>query len=208
MTDVLDAIHEDHANMAQMLNALERQLQVFDAGDTPDYDIVRGVVAYCLDYPDLYHHPKEDLVFERLKAVDPDAAAKVGNLPGEHGELAARTRRLQEAVAAVLGDLEVPRGQFDATLREFLDTYRRHMNEEERGFLPAARRALSAETWPRSRPACAGPTIRYSAPPAKTVSPPCAETSSPGPRTRRRTTKRPSAVATAPGAVVDRRSEF
>ncbi len=145
MTDVLDAIHEDHANMAQMLNALERQLQVFDAGDTPDYDIVRGVVAYCLEYPVLYHHPKEDLVFERLKAVDPDAAAEVGDLPGEHGELAAQTRRLQEAVAAVLGDLEVPRGRFDATLREFLDAYRRHMNEEERTFLPAARRALSAE---------------------------------------------------------------
>lgn len=145
MTDVLDAIHEDHTNMAQLLNALERQLHVFDAGDTPDYDIVRGVVAYCLDFPNLYHHPKEDLVFERLQAVDPDAAAKVGDLPGEHGELAARTRRLQEAVAAVLDDLEVPRGRFDAALREFLDAYRRHMKEEERTFLPAARHALSAE---------------------------------------------------------------
>ena len=144
MTDVLDAIHEDHANMAKMLNALERQLAVFDAGETPDYDIVRGVVDYCLDYPDLYHHPKEDLVFERLKAVDPAAAAEVGDLPGEHAELAALTRRLKAAVNAVLGDLEVPRGRFDETLRAFLDTTRRHMNMEERAFLPAARRALSA----------------------------------------------------------------
>ena len=145
MTDILGAIHEDHANMAKMLNALERQLAVFDAGETPDYDIVRGVVDYCLDYPDLYHHPKEDLVFERLKAVDPGAAAEVGNLPGEHAELAALTRRLEVAVNAVLGDLEVPRGRFDETLREFLGATRRHMNMEERAFLPAARRALSAE---------------------------------------------------------------
>ena len=145
MTDVLDTIHEDHANMAQMLNALERQLQVFDAGETPDYDIVQGVVEYCLDYPHLYHHPKEDLVFERLQAVDPEAAAGIGDLPGEHRELAALIQRLKEAVGAVLGDLEVPRGRFDETLREFLDTYRRHMNEEERVFLPAARRALGAD---------------------------------------------------------------
>ncbi len=144
MTDVLDAIHEDHANMAKMLDALERQLQVFDAGETPDYDIVRGVVDYCLDYPDLYHHPKEDLVFERLEAVDPEAAAEVGDLPGEHAELAALTRRLEEAVKAVLGDLEVPRGRFGETLRAFLDATRRHMTMEERAFLPAARRALSA----------------------------------------------------------------
>ncbi len=144
MTDVLDAIHEDHANMAKMLNALERQLQVFDTGETPDYDIVRGVVDYCLDYPDLYHHPKEDLVFERLEAVDPEAAAKVGDLPGAHAELAALAGRFRDAVEAVLGDLEVPRGRFDETLRAFLDAPRRHMALEESAFLPAARRALSA----------------------------------------------------------------
>jgi hemerythrin-like domain-containing protein len=141
----LDAIHEEHANMAKMLDALERQLAVFDAGETPDYDIVRGVVEYCTGYPELYHHPKEDLVFERLKARDPAAAAEVGDLPGEHGELTVQSRRLQEAVAAVLSDLEVPRGPFDETLREFLDAYRRHMEMEERAFLPAARRALSAD---------------------------------------------------------------
>jgi hemerythrin-like domain-containing protein len=145
VTDILDAIHEEHANMAKMLDALERQLAVFDAGETPDYDIVRGVVEYCTGYPELYHHPKEDLVFERLKARDPAAAAEVGDLPGEHGELTVQSRRLQEAVAAVLSDLEVPRGPFDETLREFLDAYRRHMEMEERAFLPAARRALSAD---------------------------------------------------------------
>ena len=144
MTDVLDAIYEDHANMAKMLDALERQLQVFDAGETPDYDIVRGVVDYCLDYPDLYHHPKEDLVFERLEAVDPEAATEVGDLPGEHAELTVLTHRLRDAVEAVLGDLEVPRGRFDETLRAFLDATRRHMALEESAFLPAARRALSA----------------------------------------------------------------
>ena len=53
-------------------------------------------------------------------------------------------RRLEQAVNAVLGDLEVPRGRFDETLRAFLDATRRHMTLEERAFLPAARRALSA----------------------------------------------------------------
>ncbi len=145
MTDILDAIHEEHANMAKLLDALERQLAVFDAGESPDYDIVWGVVEYFSGYPELYHHPKEDLIYERLKAVDPEAAAEVGDLPGEHGELAVLVRRLQKAVTAVLSDLEVPRGRFDETLREFLDVNRRHLDMEERRFLPAARRALSAD---------------------------------------------------------------
>ena len=89
--------------MAKMRDALERQLAVSDAGETPDYDIVRGVVDCCLDDPDLHHHPKEDLVFERLKAVDPEAAAGVGDLSGEHAELAEIDARPDSQVDPLFG---------------------------------------------------------------------------------------------------------
>ncbi len=57
MSDVLDGIHEVHANTAKKRNALDRQLAVFDAGETPDHDIVRGRVDDRIGYPELYHHP-------------------------------------------------------------------------------------------------------------------------------------------------------
>ncbi len=87
--------------MAKLLSALERQLAVFDQGESPDYDIVQGVIDYCLNYPDLYHHPKEDLVLERLQAVDPVAAAGIGDLAAEHQDLANLTRRFAAAVHAM-----------------------------------------------------------------------------------------------------------
>jgi hemerythrin-like domain-containing protein len=147
VTDIIDSLHEDHANLAKLLDALERQLALFDEGETPDYDIVRGVVDYCLNYPDIYHHPKEDLVLERLKAADPMAAAAVGDLAAEHEGLAALTRRFADAIDAILQDIQVPRGPFEDAARQFLETYREHMNKEERVFLPAARRALGAADW-------------------------------------------------------------
>ncbi len=147
MTDIIDSLHEDHANLAKLLDALERQLGLFDEGGTPDYDIVRGVVDYCLDYPDLYHHPKEDLVLEHLKAADPVAAAAIGDLAAEHQDLAALTRRFAGAIDAILQDIQVPRGPFEDAARRFLEAYREHMNKEEREFLPAARRALGAADW-------------------------------------------------------------
>ncbi len=140
--NVIDALYQDHANLAKLLDALERQLAVFDQGETPDYDIVQGVVDYCLNYPDLYHHPKEDLVLERLQAVDPVAAAGIGDLAAEHQDLANLTRRFADAVHAILQDIEVPRGPFDEAARRFLDAYREHMEKEEQAFLPAARRSL------------------------------------------------------------------
>ncbi|MCH8001646.1 MAG: hemerythrin domain-containing protein [Proteobacteria bacterium] len=147
MTNIIDSLREDHANLAKLLDALERQLGLFDEGETPDYDIVRGVVDYCLDYPDLYHHPKEDLVLEHLKAADPVAAAAIGDLAAEHQALAALTRRFADAIDAILQDIQVPRGPFADTARRFLEAYREHMNKEEREFLPAARRALGAADW-------------------------------------------------------------
>ncbi len=147
MTNIIDSLHEDHANLTKLLDALERQLGLFDLGETPDYDIVRGVVDYCLNYPDLYHHPKEDLVLEHLKAADPVAAAAIGDLAAEHQVLAALTRHFADAIDAILQDIQVPRGPFEDAAHRFLEAYREHMNKEERAFLPAARRALGAADW-------------------------------------------------------------
>ncbi len=57
MSGVLDGIHEVRANSAKMRNALDRQLAVFNARETPDHVIVRGGVDDCIGYPELYHHP-------------------------------------------------------------------------------------------------------------------------------------------------------
>ncbi len=133
--------------MAKLLNAFERQLAAFDRGATPDYDIVRGVIDYCLTYPDLYHHPKEDLVFARLKLRDPAAAEAVGDLKAEHDALGETTRRLAAAVRQVLGEGEVPRDSVHETAAKFLSFYRHHIEMEEEKFFPAALDALTLEDW-------------------------------------------------------------
>lgn len=147
MNHVVDSIRQDHVNLAKLLNAVERQLALFDKGETPDYDIIRGVADYCLNYPDLYHHPKEDIIFQHLRRRDPLVVQQVGNLDAEHQALAALTRHFADAVHNVLRDAEVSREAFDKAARGFLDTYRAHMRKEEEVFLPAAERALDDADW-------------------------------------------------------------
>lgn len=147
MNRVVDSIRQDHVNLAKLLNAVERQLALFDKGETPDYDIIRGVADYCLNYPDLYHHPKEDVIFQHLRRRDPLVVQQVGNLDAEHQALAALTRHFADAVHNVLRDAEVSREAFDKAARDFLGTYRAHMRKEEEVFLPAAERALDEADW-------------------------------------------------------------
>lgn len=147
MSDVITALRQEHANIGQLLDILERQVAVFDRGGSPDYDIVEGVIDYFQSYPDLYHHPKEDLVFQKLKLRDPAAVERVGDLRHEHEELAARTREFAAGVRAVLEEAQVSRESFDQWARRFIGLQRDHMDREERLFFPAARAALTSEDW-------------------------------------------------------------
>lgn len=147
MSEILAALRQDHRNLGQLLAATERQLARFDRGEAPDYDILQGVLDYCLTYPDLYHHPKEDLVYGRLRRRNPEAAAAIGDLRAEHRTLAEATRQFAAALRSVLQEQEIPRQAFDRIAREFLETYRRHMAMEEGTFFPAAEAHLTAADW-------------------------------------------------------------
>jgi hemerythrin-like domain-containing protein len=147
MSEVLRLLREEHDNLEKILQAVEHQLQAYDQSEVPDWDVVNAAIDYVKDYPDRYHHPKEDLIYERLKERDPGLAIKVGDLQDEHTRLAETTRHFAHAVENVLGALEVPREAFDKASRDFLDLYREHMFREEGEFFPAAERTLTAEDW-------------------------------------------------------------
>jgi hemerythrin-like domain-containing protein len=75
MTDMVEVLRQEHRNIESLLRVLERELSVFDRGERPDYEVVLAVIDYFKDYPDSCHHPKEDMILEKLKARDPVAAA-------------------------------------------------------------------------------------------------------------------------------------
>lgn len=147
MVEILHRLREEHRNIARLLKALEHQLVIFDAGEQPDYDVLAAAAEYFTGFPDRCHHPKEDLIFEKLKEKDSAAAASIGNLDVEHKEIAGLARHFQEAVENVLEEVEVPRGAFDAVMRHFISEQRRHMEMEEQQFFPLALKVLSKEDW-------------------------------------------------------------
>jgi hemerythrin-like domain-containing protein len=140
-------LRQDHANLSRLLAALDRQVVVMERGGRPDWDIVQRIVQYCLDFPDLHHHPLEDRVLARLRSKDPAAATPFIGLIKEHLELSAALRRVAAAVEQVLQDATVPRDWFISLVRNFLSTQREHIGREESEFFPAAERLLGAAEW-------------------------------------------------------------
>jgi hemerythrin-like domain-containing protein len=147
MTSVIATLHEDHKNIARLLNAMENQIEKLAMASNPDYDLLLLIANYFCDYPDRCHHPKEDTIFRQLQATHPAEAATVGDLAKEHRDAYARVRRFRENIQAIFRDEILSRDSVITAGRSFINAEREHMKMEEELLFPLAASVLDEEDW-------------------------------------------------------------
>jgi len=148
MVRILEVLRREHASMARLLNALERQVKAIEGGGEANFHIVASILDYYLSYPDLCHHPKEDMIFSKLKARVGGEPENIGDLLGEHERLGNLTRNFTSAATRQgIADANLPNTWFHSMARNFLDAQRKHMSLEEQLFFPEAENSLTEEDW-------------------------------------------------------------
>lgn len=147
MPKIIDILLEEHQNIEKLLLVLEHELDIFDSRGRPDYEIFQTIIQYFQDYPESCHHPKEEMIFEKLKARDPAAAKRFGDIEAEHEVESRRLRSFARAVEFVLADQEFLRESFHLAVHDFIEHQRQHLEKEERLLFPAAIKALRPEDW-------------------------------------------------------------
>ena len=147
MRELLDQLRREHASILAVLGVLERQVGIFAAAEHPDYELMQAALDYCLGFPERYHHPKEDMVFDGLVRRDPAAAAAFGDLRAAHARLTQSLLGFASALHAVVADAEVPRDDFVRRAADFIALQRQHILAEETRFFPVAAEALTAQDW-------------------------------------------------------------
>jgi hemerythrin-like domain-containing protein len=147
MALIIDQLQMDHRNMRLLLGILEEQVDLYSTGSTPDFDLMEQIIDYTLHYPSLIHHPREDLLFRRLLARDPDSALVIGDLIEDHAQLAKLAQRFAAALHNVARDAELPREWFDNLVRDYLAKTRRHMEAEEHNLFPRLLATLEDSDW-------------------------------------------------------------
>ena len=139
----MQMLRREHNNTLALLDVLEYQIDLMN--EARYYEIIDRIIDYCLSYPDKYHHPKEDLIYEKLLARDPATAAIVGNLLAEHEQLAEKTHEV--AASRERPNSEVTNDSLRRGLGEFVDAYRRHILTEEQHFFSRSLKLLVDEDW-------------------------------------------------------------
>lgn len=145
MQPLLAHLDQDHGNVSRILDVLDRQCGALQRGDEINPQLLRRIFQYMTRYQDVFHHPREDFLFERLVSLSPTSASEVAVLEQEHRTLSVAGLALYERVA---GDL--PDTAADDTakqLNDYVDMLRRHMATESRHVFPMAQAVLSGADW-------------------------------------------------------------
>ena len=101
-------------------------------------------MRYMTAYPDLFHHPTEDLVFRQLMLRAAETRAKVERLVSEHETIGvAGSDLLQELKKTIRHDAEPSSGLIKAGWG-YVTQLRTHMNTEEGEIFPLTKVVLTS----------------------------------------------------------------
>lgn len=144
---IIQQLIRDHRNMARLLDVLEEELEHYRQTKIADFEVLFRIVDYVLNFPELRHHPREDLIFRHLEQRDPAGARRAETILAEHWEMSALTRTLSAAVHNLWRDTEMPRPWFESVMDRYISKYRQHMREEEEVYFPLALKSLGPSDW-------------------------------------------------------------
>lgn len=143
---LMKALRAEHRHMATVLQLFSEQLRSIEGGELVDTHVVYEIMDYIVNWPDRFHHPREDLIYARVAEVDPRAADDVDTLQRDHDLTAKHSRR-------VLRDIERWRlGKVSGTVvvksgRDYIDHVYEHMNLEEKVVFPRIETTLTLQDW-------------------------------------------------------------
>jgi hemerythrin-like domain-containing protein len=147
VNSILSKLRREHSEMKSVLALMHEQLQVVEQGGVPDMVMFGYSLYYMRKFPSVLHHPKEDLMFDRLQTRAPALKVDLHRLREQHRELYELENWLAEVAAQVpkQGAAVYPRlVEFG---RRYLRLEREHRETEERRVFPLAEGLLKREDW-------------------------------------------------------------
>jgi len=139
--------HADHVNFARLMKLLEGELDLLRDAGSPDYQLMLDIMYYLTHYADVLHHPKEDILFARVKAREKNIAPTIDKLTIQHAQLHDMGKAMVGALDDVVNGSIEPRERIEATARAYVSALRNHMQIEESEILPRAGQLLSESDW-------------------------------------------------------------
>ena len=139
LPDILAMLDSEHRYIHVLLDTLEQQVGRLQPGKIADYQLMLDVVEYLTQYPDQYHHPREDLLFGCLARNDRGFRKHEKRLEREHQTIKTYNEQLFGELRGIVAGRRVQQHQLRRSLQRYVSGYRRHLEFESQEIFPRAR---------------------------------------------------------------------
>lgn len=148
MPSAITIIRDEHRALAAVLRGLQYLVeQIRNGQQSPDFPLLKSMLAYIEAFPDKLHHPKEDqYIYPVLRQRDPSAAPTLDVLEDEHRRGPGYLNKLQDTLDDYQRDSE-KFAAFAEAVSNYAGYQWAHMNKEEDVILPLAEKALLPSDW-------------------------------------------------------------
>jgi len=145
----VDIIRNEHRAIAAVVHCFEQlQKEVRDDALDPPFDVIELILRYLAEFPDRFHHPKEDdFLFPALAGRDPSVREVIRELQEQHEDCVRQTSALAGLLAAWKAGHKNGFEAFDQAASDYIAFQWEHIRLEETTILPAAREKLTETDW-------------------------------------------------------------
>lgn len=147
MNDIMTSLRLEHKGLGQILELLKNKLRMLKEDKPPNFNLIDDAIHYVENHASVYHHPKEDVIYQYIIDQKMDAKGEFSKIIQEHHTLAENTHNLKEALDAILLDIVVPKNNLIDLLDRFIEAEINHLNNEETVLFPLIEEMLGDEDW-------------------------------------------------------------
>lgn len=142
-------LHTDHYHLQRLLSCFSHEIGCydFDSKCSPDLDVILSALDYINVYPDRWHHPAEDIIFDKLIKKNVKQSELIKELKVEHEAIIQETSKVNELFNNVADDCVVSADELLTTARHFVTLQRQHLEKENEHIYPLMDTAFSEKDW-------------------------------------------------------------
>jgi hemerythrin-like domain-containing protein len=147
--EFMKLLRDDHAGLSRVLREIDAQQSALGSSPETARAVLMEAMRYLLVYQHSVHHPREDLLFSRMRDREPLLYRSMHRLLLEHRVGQERAESLaRELARAKPSQLRGKAGvRLSKQLQDYVHRTRQHMRREEAVFYAGSARVLRASDW-------------------------------------------------------------
>lgn len=145
---ILDQLHQDHVNYSKLLDLLDEEIRLMETPDgNPDLYKMYMIMKYMHHYPDIYHHPHEEIIFNHLAGVDFPEKEIINEIAKEHDHLTRLGGQLEDILRNIINCNIYPKDKIIEPARKYITSLKQHMDIEEGKIFPVIKQLMKKDDW-------------------------------------------------------------